>query len=400
MNHAQHFALLDDWLIEHQTAWRAKPFTQRRLPWEADWPELAAALRVRTLAQAEAGHGAPHSLDLPAPFPQLARVASRLTTVPDWSGEIGNAQSGSLAWHIPGRKWDQIQHFVQAVERRSAVPVTRWVDWCAGKGHLGRLLARQAGGLLTCLERDPVLTRDGAALSEKWQTSAQHVQADVLHASTWRLLEPDQGLVALHACGDLHTTLLRQGAEAQCQLMAVSPCCYNRTATATYQPLSQLAQRSALTLSRDDLGLPLEATVTAGRRVRQLRDRSRAWRLAFDLWQRDSRGIDEYLPTPSRPDSALSAGMPAFCRDLAQFHGLALPEPADWNALEAAGWQRLAEVANLELLRALFRRPLELWLLLDRAVFLEEQGYAVKLVEFCPVQLTPRNLLLMAERAS
>ena len=31
------------------------------------------------------------------------------------------------------------------------------------------------------------------------------------------------------------------------------------------------------------------------------------------------------------------------------------------------GWQRLAEVRNLELVRGLFRRPLELWLLLDRA---------------------------------
>lgn len=70
----------------------------------------------------------------------------------------------------------------------------------------------------------------------------------------------------------------------------------------------------------------------------------------------------------------------------------------DWPALEAAGWQRLAEVRNLELLRGLFRRPLELWLNLDRALFLEEQGYTVRLGTFCDTPLTPRNLLLMAER--
>ncbi|HSX89405.1 MAG TPA: SAM-dependent methyltransferase, partial [Pseudomonas sp.] len=70
----------------------------------------------------------------------------------------------------------------------------------------------------------------------------------------------------------------------------------------------------------------------------------------------------------------------------------------DWQALENQGWQRLAEVRNLELVRGLFRRPLELWLLLDRALYLQEQGYGVHLGLFCPSQLTPRNLLLLAER--
>ena len=53
---------------------------------------------------------------------------------------------------------------------------------------------------------------------------------------------------------------------------------------------------------------------------------------------------------------------------------------------------------NLELLRGLFRRPLELWLVLDRALYLEEQGFQVTLGTFCATQLSPRNLLLLAER--
>ena len=74
------------------------------------------------------------------------------------------------------------------------------------------------------------------------------------------------------------------------------------------------------------------------------------------------------------------------------------PGEQNWPELEALGWQRLAEVRNLELLRNLFRRPLELWLLLDRALYLQEQGYSVKLGTFCDYRLSPRNLLLLAER--
>jgi len=66
--------------------------------------------------------------------------------------------------------------------------------------------------------------------------------------------------------------------------------------------------------------------------------------------------------------------------------------------LEAHGWQRLAEVRNLELVRGLFRRPLELWLVLDRALFLSEPRYRVEVGSFCDPALTPRNLMVLAER--
>ena len=90
--------------------------------------------------------------------------------------------------------------------------------------------------------------------------------------------------------------------------------------------------------------------------------------------------------------------MAHFCSDLAAHHGLQLPEPASWEQLEQQGWQRLAQVRNLELLPGLFRRPLEVWLLLDRVLFMQEAGYRVRLGQFCPTQLTPRNLLILAEK--
>ena len=64
------------------------------------------------------------------------------------------------------------------------------------------------------------------------------------------------------------------------------------------------------------------------------------------------------------------------------------PASRDWDRLEAQGRERLAQVRNLELLRALFRRPLEVWLLLDRALFLQERGY-MQAGRFCEHRLTP-----------
>ena len=123
-----------------------------------------------------------------------------------------------------------------------------------------------------------------------------------------------------------------------------------------------------------------------------------ARRLGFDLLQRQQRQSGEYLPTTSLPVAWLEKPFEQYCRDLADLKQMPLTGNPDWTALEAAGWQRLAEVRNLERVRNLFLRPLELWLVLDRALFLEEQGYAVRLGLFCDYPLTPRNLLILAER--
>ncbi|SDT89819.1 methyltransferase [Halopseudomonas salegens] len=392
------FQALDTWLAQYQAVWREKPFTRLECDWEADYPELAQWLRQRSLADAEAVHTSLALPDAPAPLPELLATAARLSAVPDWSPVPGDTWPELLERHIPGRKWQQIQTFAAAAQNHWQQPGKHILDWCAGKGHLGRLLAWQGDLPLTCLEHDLALVAAGAELSRSLQLSAEHHCQDVLQPSAWCYLKPQHTVVALHACGDLHTTLLQQVAEQGCRQLALSPCCYNRIRTEHYQPLSDIARQASLQLTREDLALPLQAAVTAGRRDRRLRDQSMAWRLGFDLWQREARGIDDYLPTPSRPQSALQQSFADFCQGLARHHQLDLLPPADWTMLEHAGWQRLAEVRNLELLRAVFRRPLEIWLMLDRLLWLEQSGYSVQLGQFCPETLTPRNLLLIAER--
>ncbi len=392
----QRFAALDAFLLAHQALWRPKPFTELVLPWEAEHQALSQWLRARSLEQAEAEHNKPWDLHAPAPFAYLAQQSRALTDVPWLPQQVDTRPVARLNVDVPGRKWQQIQAFAQSLIFSQAP--SHWLDWCAGKGYLGHLLARD-GTPLTCLEHDPALVEDGQRLAQRLQLHAQHQQQDVMAADCAQHLTTAHTPVALHACGDLHIRLMHLASAAGCAQVAIAPCCYNRTLASIYQPLSAAGQASTLHLSRDDLGLPLSETVTAPARVRQQRDLSMARRLAFDLLQRDLRGVDSYLPTPSLPAAWLHKPFAQYCIDLGQRKGLALDaNAADWDALMARGWQRLANVRNLELVRALFRRPLELWLVLDRALYLQEQGYTVRLGQFCSPDLTPRNLLLLAER--
>ncbi|MGY2223412.1 methyltransferase [Pseudomonas gingeri] len=389
------FKALDTFLSAHQHLWRPRPFTHLHLPWENQHPQLATWLRQRSLDDAETSHNHPEQLAAPAPFPALAAESRALAAVGTLHASALPPANHRLNVDVPGRKWQQIEAFAARLD--FARSPEHWLDWCSGKGHLGRRLL-QPGQQLTCLEYDPALVASGEQLSRHHHLPAQHVQQDVMAADAGSRLNAGHTPVALHACGDLHVRLMQLASRAGCRQLAIAPCCYNRIGSDHYQALSVAAQASALHLSLDDLALPLSETVTAGARVRRQRDTSMARRLAFDLLQRRLRQSDDYLPTPSLPSAWLDKPFADYCRDLAALKELSTVGDQDWTQLEAAGWRRLAEVRNLELLRGLFRRPLELWLVLDRALFLEEQGYRVRLGQFCESPLTPRNLMLLAER--
>jgi hypothetical protein len=264
------------------------------------------------------------------------------------------------------------------------------------------MLASQHGGAVVALERNAGLVAQGARLAQRERAPLSLHRVDVLSAAALPFVQREQRALALHACGELHVRLLRHCAQQQTRALALAlaPCCYHLIGTDTYQPLSAAARRSALVLARDELRTAVQESVTSPPRVQRQRRQLQAWRLGFDALQRELRGRDQYLPTPSLPLSTLALDFAACCRLLADKVGLDVPAAVDWPRFETIGAQRLHEVTAHDLVRVLFRRPLELWLVLDRALFLRERGYAVEIGAFCARELTPRNIMLRADRVS
>jgi len=400
MAHLDRFTGLAERLAEWQPLWRCLPFQHPRLPWQERWPGLAEALLALSDADVARLQEAPFT-DSPLAAWLPVEELARLVALPALAGQGGVLAKGlPEAWgeQVGGRKWRQVQAFLPQVE---VAPDQALVEWCAGKGHLARALSHRHAIEVTALEWQPALCESGRALARRQGARVALHEQDVMAEDAAAWLDARTRVAALHACGDLHRRLLTLAAEAG-SAVTLAPCCYQRTADERYRPLSRLGRRLAeahgLSLERDDLALAVQETVTAPRGVQRHRERAGAWRLGFDRLQREVRGIDAYLPVPSLAYGQMPATFEAFCHWAAQQKGIVLPAGVDWRAHEAAGWQRQREVARLELARHLFRRPLEVWLALDRVAFLEEAGYAVELGTFCPRELTPRNLVLRGRK--
>ena len=93
----------------------------------------------------------------------------------------------------------------------------------------------------------------------------------------------------------------------------------------------------------------------------------------------------------------LSGGFEAFCLWANKEKNLELGS-INFEYWNRRGEERFWQMERLSLIQQVFQRPLELWLVLDRALYLEENGYSVSVNEFCPEEDTPRNILIQAKK--
>lgn len=394
-----HWQQLNHWLSRFEPLWRPSPFAEPEPGWVARYPDLMHW--VEALTDEGLGDYEQNPLQLSealAPFlPDLTQYAE-LVRVPALvaSQELADRYTlpETLATDMPGRKRLQSGAFAAGLAPFRG-PV---LDWCSGKGHLARTLVRAGAPAARGLEWNPALVEGGNRLAQRFADPVQIEVGDVMAGTvSW------QGIghgVALHACGDLHRRLLREAAAARVPRISFSPCCYHLTDNAGYQPLSgRVQQNTSLRLLREEMRLAVRETVTAPRRVREQGNRVSLWRLGFDGLQRTLCGDDCYRPVPPHPTGLNREGFAAFCHWAADQRGLSIPPGTDFDRWLEHGARRLRQVRRHELVRHLFRRPLELWLVLDYVLYLEEAGYRVTLGTFCDRALTPRNLLLDAQKA-
>lgn len=390
MTHESQFLALDRILFECQQYWQIVAFEHDCLPWPQLIPVLMQ-LSDQELAQLE--HDPKQLTHFLRPYiPQLNQLDALLAlpikplTNITWPFWLENG--------IKGRKLDQLKNFVAAVSEQ-ALPV---LEWCAGKGHLGRMLAFSGAPKIHSVELQANLCEQGNSLAQKYQLNITFSQADVLAPEAKNLVQSKQHAVALHACGALHQQLMRHAVANKTEKMTISPCCYHLIADDYYQAMSAVGAQSRLKLSRHDLKLALQETVTAANRITVLRQTEVEWRLAFDALQREVFGTDTYLPVPSAQKALFTGEFADFCHWAANKKSLQLPESLDYQKYLELGLQRKKVADRIELVRHAFRRAIELWLVFDRVLFLQEQGYAVEVAEFCDKVVTPRNVLIQAHK--
>ncbi|MFH0271566.1 methyltransferase [Vibrio jasicida] len=391
------FQFINDCLIENQSLWRFEPFKSSihvSLPWQEQHPQLCQWLASLTPSQIEEYKSEPELLfkAIGTCLPDLEPLAAltRLETLSLNGLELARGLDSG----IPGRKLEQISSMGEAAIQHHHGK--EWLEWCSGKGYLGRILTTQTNQPVTSFEFQQALCDSGQQAANEHHWNMTFIQGDAFDSAAKAVFKPTQHAVALHACGDLHVRLMQYGSENGIAAMTISPCCYHLIQSEQYQPMSEQGRDSSLSLSKQELRIPLQQTVTGGERVRRHRQQEMVFRLGFDLITRQALGLTEYQPVPSIRKSQLSDGFESLCHWAAERKDIELTQDIDFSKFEYLAEQRFWQMERLSLVQLVFQRPLEIWLALDKALYLEERGYRVRLAEFCAKSVTPRNILICA----
>ncbi|WP_169337470.1 methyltransferase [Psychromonas hadalis] len=387
------FAQLDEYLTALTVYWLFEAFHYKDYPWHETNPALSDFLD--NLSEQELQHYQQFPDQLTPflyPFIKSLRpltddlfTVNKLTSItedlPFW-----------LSTGIKGRKWSQISAFADQVESDLNI-----IEWCAGKGHLGRLISWQKKLPVLSIEWQQTLCDVGESQAKKQQVQQIFKQADVLKGQADSCINTGSHVISLHACGDLHLHLIKLAKQKKPQQLTISPCCYHLTEQSIYQPCSLLAKKSSLILSKQILKLAVSKQITTGKRQSRLSETEVLWRLAFDECQKYCLQTERYCPLPSFPKKLLTGEFKAFVLWAMHKKSLTFTLPEMLQPFLVLAESRLKKVRRMELISQFFVRPLELWLVYDRVLALQESGYQVKLSTFCASQITPRNLLIEAQ---
>ncbi|XP_066062885.1 methyltransferase-like protein 25B isoform X1 [Chamaea fasciata] len=360
-----------------------------------------------------------------------------------------------LRRHVKPKKQHEIQRLGKLLKRLSqATGCERVVDIGAGQGHLSRFLAFGLGLSVTAVESDGRLVGLAERFDQEllWELgkskglgnkrpslqpliprAPQHVAGRLDPAAPWGefLLPPDppgpgptaqnplggpggsedggQVLVTgLHACGDLSPALLWHFARSPTvAAVALVGCCYMKLSTTPQPPGCPL-------------GYPLSTSVAAlpGHQL-SYRAREAACH-ALEEYEGRLRGGSPHLRAhcyravlesliraadPAKRHLGLQPGRKAHALSFPQYAHLGLPlagldpaeVPLDSGAVGAMLEQQHKVVAFCTL-GQLLAPAVETLILLDRLLYLREQGFHCALVPLFNPRFSPRNLVLVAAR--
>jgi hypothetical protein len=341
------------------------------------------------------GHAAPWPDRTPDGLRTLVQRAAEVCALPAFEtpGPPSTHPDRSHKGERP-RKRAQIDAFIGLIASLSA-QADRVVDVGSGHGHLTREIAQRVALPVVGLERDATLAGRARALSGG--ASPTFAVTDVLREGL--ALSEGDCVVGLHACGELGDAMVTSVARSHGVRLALVGCCPQKRRQPSRQSLCDAPGLSgALDLPRDLLGLSNLAAGDEGveaTRAENLAARER--RLALHrLLSVDGATLRPGAEIEGLNRRTAQRELPVLVARAFALRGRPVPTPEAID--EAARWAHVehARARRLSIPRGLLARVLEVYVLLDRAAFLEAQGFVVTTGVLFPAEVSPRNLALVA----
>lgn len=274
------------------------------------------------------------------------------------------------------------------------------VDIGSGAGHLSSVLISENQKKAHCIDQSSEYQEIGKRKLKKLAPEILE-RIDFQHQTfvdeTPIKTSKSSLLIGLHACGDLSPIILGSFQKNEFSLVLNYGCCFHKL-TEKYLNLSQTAQKNPLKFNKYNLTLATKSYKTQSLKTYKEKLRVKNFRYTLHLFVQKKLNKDfESLGNAKKEDYLGNFSdyafkyMPELCETTTQ------EELNDFYICETTQNQ-VKQILSLGVLRSHLARLIELYIILDRALWLNEKGYEVKITESFDRSLSPRNISLLAQK--
>ena len=311
---------------------------------------------------------------------------------------------------IKAKKRHEIDRIIPAINiLKNKITINQVIDIGGGVGHLSRVIAHYANIKAISIDRNSEFQKIGKERLKKYRKlpDAKEVEFVNLNFSPKNTAEElksifkvDSLSLGLHTCGPLANILIKTSCQHQLAGILSFGCCYHHLNPKEDFPISKFYRENQFSsLNLYAFSLATRSHAQDDFEVFKTKRQVKNYRYALHLFLM-RKFNNKYFQDVGECDVKIY-WMPFKHYLKLKLSELKLENTFTDEEIEAfynskQTQKELDEMFAGNLIRWLLGRSLEVYLLLDRALYLEENGYEVFVEEYFKEALSPRNIGILA----
>ena len=279
------------------------------------------------------------------------------------------------------------------------------IDIGGGVGHLSRILGSYFSTEATCIDINQEFLTQGEInykrLHPKHIANVKFHNMDIKKTPlenfnhTMNLFNANAFVVGLHSCGQLSSKLLQAAVHYQVRGILNFGCCYFKYDHSRYEHLSMHAKSNPLFINEQGLTLATRAHTFISKQDFHNKFQVKSFRFGLHLLLYELLEQKQFITMGDSPIKDYFNGFSSYVlKKLEERHikHTLTAKVIDNYFSEQDIQKKIRKMFLCNLIRWFFGRPLELYILLDRAVYMQEHGYHTTLTQYFDEKISPRNV--------
>jgi len=284
--------------------------------------------------------------------------------------------------------------------------IERLIDIGGGIGLLAQTINSLYGTPITSVDMDAKLQQTGKERIKKLTLKAAPIEYECLKVDPTelkfkKLLNSKRATIGLHTCGGLAVSQIKTSVEENCKGLINFGCCYQKILPHE-QNLSQFAKdNDPIEFNLFALTLSARAHKKFSLQDLELKQKVKYYRYTFHFIMCDYYDQWNTLNLGNSHKSLYEKSFADYALD--HFKRIGVESKLSSDELNfyferPENKKLIHQMLCAALVRDTLSRVLELYLLIDRCLYLEEQGYQAQLLSFFDETISPRDLGVIGVR--